>query len=219
MMKLCSSAFILCYCFFSSLVIYAQDAQLNSLQKKYAGLSSFTVNFTQELYNSETKEVEKRTGIFTFKKPLLILWKTTSPLEESIIVSTDEIWDYIPEDNIAFKYPISLINDVAVFAYILSGQSNIEDTFIIDKVENLPTKTTFYLTPKKEHPSVTAMQLTISKQTTEIVEVKITDFYSNTNTITLTNFMANVPVDNVLFSFTPKEGITVIDNSVDNSNE
>ncbi|MDE7468848.1 MAG: outer-membrane lipoprotein carrier protein LolA, partial [Desulfovibrionaceae bacterium] len=68
-------------------------------------------------------------------------------------------------------------------------------------------------------PSVTAMQLTISKQTTEIVEVKITDFYSNTNTITLNNFMANVPVDNALFSFTPKEGITVIDNSVDNSNE
>lgn len=219
MAKTLCSIFILFYCFFSSFFVYAQDAQLTALQKKYSALSSFTVNFTQELYNSETKETEKRTGVFTFKKPLLILWKTSTPLEESIIVSTNEIWDYIPEDNIAFKYPITLINDVAIFAYILSGQSNIEDTFTIDKVENNGAKTTFFLTPKKEHPSVTSMLLTISKQTSEITEVKITDFYSNTNTIVLTNFVANPPVDNSIFSFTPKEGITVIDNSVDNSNE
>lgn len=207
------------YTLLSVHVLYAQDQYLTGLQKKYTALSSFTVNFTQELYNSETKETEKRSGTFTFKKPLLILWKTTSPLEEDIIVSSNEIWDYIPEDNIAFRYPISLINDVAVFAYILSGQSNIEDSFLIKKTEHSGSKVILSLVPKKDHPSVVAMQLTIAKQTSEIIEVKITDFYNNTNTIMLTNFIPNVPVENSLFSFTPKEGITVIDNSVDNQNE
>lgn len=199
--------------------VYAQDAQLVALQKKYTALTSFTVNFSQELYNSETKETEKRTGTFTFKKPLLILWKTVTPLEESIIVSQTEIWDYIPEDNIAFKYPISLINDVAIFAYILSGQSNIEEAFVIKKTENSGNKVTFFLVPRKDHPSITSMQLTINKSNSEIMEVKITDFYNNINTIVLNNFNANVNVENSLFTFTPKEGITVIDNSADTTND
>ena len=219
MTKIFCSLFVALFCFLLSITSYAQDAQLTALQKRYSSLSSFTVNFTQELYNSETKETEKRAGIFTFKKPLLILWKTVTPLEEYIIVSSHEIWDYIPEDNIAFKYPISLINDVAVFAYILSGQSNVEDSFLVEKVESSGNKVTFFLSPKKEHPSVTSMQLTVLKQALEIVEVKITDYYSNTNTIVLSNFTPNVSVDNSIFSFTPKEGITIIDNSADNSNE
>lgn len=188
---------------------------LSKVQKHYEKYSSFSATFKQELYNPEANSKDERTGEFIFARPLRVYWKTKQPAEEYVIISDSVIWNYLPQDNAAYKYPISMLDDFVIFIHILTGKVDIANNFIISKIETRGNSKTFVMKPKEENPNVTSVELTVSSVNLEIEVIKTSDFYNNTNTVTITSVKKNISIDNTLFSFTPATGVNIIDNTYD----
>ncbi|MGL4722047.1 MAG: LolA family protein [Desulfovibrionaceae bacterium] len=198
--------------------VFAQNATtelLSKVQKHYEKYTSFSATFKQELFNPEAALKEERVGEFIFARPLRVFWKTTQPAEEYVVVSDSVIWNYVPQDNAAYKYPISMLDDFVIFIHILTGRANVVDNFIISKVETRASSKTFFMQPKEENPNVTSIELTVSSVNFEIESIKTSDFYNNTNTVTITSMKKNIPVESSIFSFIPAAGVSIIDNTYD----
>lgn len=191
--------------------------QLTALQKKYAQYTSFSATFTQQLFNAEAKETENKTGTLFFKKPMQIVWQVQTPMQEKIVVSEDTIWHYIPEDTIAFKYPIAMLSDIVPFLQIVTGQIDIPTVFSPTVQEKTATTITYLLKPKQDHPIILNVLITINTAINELVSVKITDYYHNTNNVTFTKFTPNPTLEQTMFSFTPPDGTNIIDNTYEHT--
>ena len=56
-------------------------------------------------------------------------WQTRAPHAESLIISADEIWDYLPEEKVAYRYPHSLVDDSRSLIQIVTGQALLSKDF------------------------------------------------------------------------------------------
>ncbi len=99
----------LCALFCLSPVMAADLASV--IQQRYETLKSFSAEFEQTLTHKESGSVERRQGSLLFQKPLLIRWQTAKPHEETLVVTAREIWDYLPDEEVAYRYPPSLVRD------------------------------------------------------------------------------------------------------------
>lgn len=209
--------FVLFCCFFLLPMWNVHTAepfpQLTALQKKSVQYTSFSATFTQQLFNAEAKETEDKTGTLFFKKPMQIVWQVQTPMQEKIVVLEDTIWHYIPEDSIAFKYPIDMLSDIVPFLQIVTGQIDISTVFSPTVQEKTNTTITYLLKPRQDHPIILNVLITINTVTNELTSIKITDYYHNTNSVTFTKFTPNPELEQTIFSFTPPDGTNIIDNS------
>ena len=101
----------------------------STIRDRYASLNTFQAEFTQYLKHRESGQQEKRQGTLIFKKPLLVNWQTRAPHAESLIISADEIWDYLPEEKVAYRYPHSLVDDSRSLIQIVTGQALLSKDF------------------------------------------------------------------------------------------
>ena len=47
--------------------------------------------------------VQKRSGTIAFKRPLLVRWETSAPHAELLMVTDREIWNYLPDEELAYR--------------------------------------------------------------------------------------------------------------------
>ena len=73
------------------------------VQAAYADMESFRANFTQELLQRDSGMVQKRSGTIAFKRPLLVRWETAAPHAELLMVTSREIWNYLPDEELAYR--------------------------------------------------------------------------------------------------------------------
>ena len=115
-----------------ALASWAQAADLvGDLKQRYDTLQSFSAEFEQKITHKESGAVETRYGTLHFKKPLLIRWETKKPIKETLVVTGKEIWDYIPEEEVAYRYPHDLVQDSRSIIQVLTGQAALSKDFDI----------------------------------------------------------------------------------------
>lgn len=64
-----------------------------------------------------------------FQKPLLIRWQTAKPHAETLVVTNKEIWDYLPDEEVAYRYPPSLAQDSRSIIQVITGQAVLTKDF------------------------------------------------------------------------------------------
>lgn len=190
----------------------ASADDLTSLIKNhYAGMVSFRADFTQTLKHKESGSVETRKGTLLFAKPLRINWHTASPRSEDLIITKDSIWNYIPDEAIAYRYNPSLVRGANSIIQVITGQSDLMRNFDVKRVGLDGGLQRLKLYPKEPTTQLVEATIWVDSMSGIIRKSEGIDFYGNTNTILFTSYKENVSVKNSSFTFSPPKGVEVED--------
>lgn len=198
--------------FVLAVVPTAWSADLTDLiRQRYDRLSSFSADFEQTLTHKESGSTEKRRGKLLFRKPLLIHWQTAKPHEETLVVTSQEIWDYLPDEEIAYRYPPDLVKDSHSIIQVVTGQASLAKDFDVrhEGLENGLARLLLY--PKEPTPQLVEACIWVSPESGYIRRARIVDFYGNSNDVSFVSFTPDANISARQFSFTPPDGIEVED--------
>ena len=187
------------------------------LQKKYDGITSMRAEFTQVLVHKESGSKENRSGVLYFKKPLLVRWESKKPSPELLLVTGKEIWNVFPDEEVAYKYPLSLAQDSRSIVRVVTGQARLDQDFQIEEEGKEGGLITLHLYPKEPVQALVEALLWIDPASNLIKKLRIYDFYGNENEITFTSQEIGANVKDALFSFTPAKGMAVEDRTKEGS--
>lgn len=195
-----------------SLSASAQDIS-EAIQKQYKSITSFQTEFSQELTNAASGESEARNGTIWYQKPKYIRWQTTHPEEELLVCKNDVVWDYFPEEKVAYKYSLEERFDSKTMLEFISGEVNLEQDFRIQKQEEDTENsdwTKANLIPKNPEPSLVKATIWVDRQENLIRQVLLVDFFGNTNQLTFEDIQLNVDMEEDMFAFEPPDGVEVM---------
>lgn len=181
------------------------------IQARYEKTGSFSADFEQTLTHKESGSVEKRQGKLLFKKPLLIRWQTAKPHEETLVVTGKEIWNYLPDEEIIYRYPLTLVQDSRSIIQVITGQAALTKDFDVKSEGKEDGLAKLRLFPKEPAPQMVEAIIWVEPDTGYIKRANILDFYGNGNEIRFTSFTPDVSIKASDFSFTPPKGVEVED--------
>ncbi|MDO5536817.1 MAG: outer-membrane lipoprotein carrier protein LolA [Desulfovibrionaceae bacterium] len=182
-----------------------------TIRDRYAALGSFQAEFTQYLLHRESGQKEKREGTLYFKKPLFISWETKKPAAENLIINDREIWDYIVDEGVAYRYPRELVNDSRSLIQVVTGQALFSQDFDLAGTGTEGRLTVLTLYPKDPVPTLVEARLYVDPEKGYIQRAVITDFYGNENDVRFTSFIPDARIPDKTFRFTPPKGVDVED--------
>jgi len=190
----------------------AQAADMAStIQARYEKLRSFSATFEQTLTHKESGSVEKRQGTLLFQKPLLIRWQTAKPHEETLVVTSKEIWDYLADEEVAYRYPLDLVRDSRSIIQVVTGQALLTKDFDVKEEGQEDGLVKLHLYPKEPAPQMVEALLWVEPGTGYIHRTTIIDFYGNSNDLRFTQFKPDVSLKSSDFAFTAPKGVEVED--------
>ena len=183
------------------------------VQNAYADMKSFRAAFTQELLQRDSGTVQKRTGTIAFQRPLLVRWETAAPHAELLMVTDREIWNYLPDEELAYRYSRALAEDSRSLIQVVTGQSALTRDFDVEPADENAQGGLIHLMlyPKEPTTDMTEAQIWIDPATSLIRRAMVMDFYGNTNTVELHDLKKNISLPASEFSFTPPKGTEVED--------
>ncbi|MFT3958153.1 MAG: outer membrane lipoprotein chaperone LolA [Desulfovibrio sp.] len=190
----------------------AQAADIAAtIQARYEKLRTFSATFEQTLTHKESGSVEKRQGNLLFQKPLLIRWQTDKPHEETLVVTNKEIWDYLADEEIAYRYPLELVRDSRTIIQVITGQAALTKDFDVKEAGQENGLAKLHLYPKEPAPQMVEALLWVEPSTGYIRRASIIDFYGNSNDVRFTQFKPDTSLKESDFTFTAPKGVEVED--------
>ena len=183
----------------------------NTIQARYEKLRTFSATFEQTLTHKESGSVEKRQGNLLFQKPLLIRWQTDKPHEETLVVTNKEIWDYLADEEIAYRYPLELVRDSRTIIQVITGQAALTKDFDVKEAGTENGLAKLHLYPKEAAPQMVEALLWVEPATGYIRRASIIDFYGNSNDVRFTQFKPDTSLKASDFTFTAPKGVEVED--------
>lgn len=184
--------------------------EVSQIKTVYAALQSFRASFEQTLTHQESGKKEVRTGTLLFRKPLLIRWETGGDARELLVVTPAEIWNYVPDEEVAYRYPPDLVQDSRSIIQVLTGQAALDKDFDIAAEGRKGGFRVLRLYPRDPTPQMVEAQIYLDGNG-YIQRADIVDFYGNHNDVRFTAFSPNAPVRDRDFRFTPPKGVDVED--------
>lgn len=189
----------------------AENALLAKIQAAYNHINSFEAGFEQQLKQKESGAIEKRKGKIYFQKPLLIRWQTARPHEEILVVNQDEIWDYIPEEEIAYRYSPEIAQDSRSIIQVITGQARLNRDFDVKENGRENGLARLKLYPREPSTQMVEAQIWVDEASGAIMRASVTDFYGNINDIAFNSFKPDAKFANSQFKFKAPKGVEVED--------
>lgn len=184
------------------------NAVLDKMQKTYSEMNSMVCEFEQTLVHKESGSEEKRKGEFKFKKPLLLRWAVD---HELLVFTKKEIWDYLEDEEIVYRYSLQLVDDSSSFVKVVTGQANVREDFEVTLEGETDGLVQMHMYPKRPTQQLTEVYFWVEEDSGIIRKLKVFDFFGNENGIVFTKVDLGASVPDSTFSFTPPKGVEVED--------
>ena len=204
-------SFLVLFLFLFTVPAMAASPLTAKLQSKYASIDTMQSSFTQVLLHKESGSKQQRSGVLSFKKPLLVRWDTQKPTKELLIVGDNAIWNAFPDEEIAYKYASSLAQDSRSIIRVVTGQARLDQDFIVEEEGKEGGLALLRLYPKEPSQSMVEALLWIDSSVGLIKKLRVYDFYGNENEIAFGEQKLGVKLQNSLFSYTPPKDYAVQD--------
>ena len=202
-------------CLMSASGAFAADPLIAEIQNTYEKMKTFTGSFTQELKHRETGSTERRTGTLIFKKPLSVRWETVSPFPELLVINSNEVWDYLPDEELAYRHNRNVVHGSKSIIQVVTGQSRLDKDFDVEREADQNGLAVLRLYPKEPSTQLVEALLIVDPATKLLRSAETVDFYGNINRITFSRLTPNAPAPAESFTFTPPKGVTIEDRRKD----
>lgn len=181
------------------------------VQAKYKDINSIHATFSQTLLHKESGGKQTRQGVMVFQKPFLLRWDVKSPETELLLVTGKEIWNEFPDEEITYKYPVSMIDDPSGILQVVTGQAKLDQDFTIFSMKDSGTLVLLEAYPNEPSQQVIEVRLLIEPKELIIKRVVIVDFFGNENDIVFEDIKVNQKVDAKNFKYSLPKGFQVED--------
>lgn len=186
-------------------------AIMETIQAYYKDMKSMTADFTQTFVHKESRNSETRKGVLKFKKPLFVSWDVKGKDRELLIINNNEIWDYLADEEVAYRYPLVLVEDDNSFIKMVTGQSNMKEDFEVSLEGVEAGVANLHLYPKKPTQQLTEAYLSVDVKSGALTKLTVFDFFGNENQVVFTKTATDVRLPDSAFRFTPPRGVDVED--------
>ena len=193
----------------------ADNSRLNSVvkevQRVYGAMDAFQATFTQKLTHRESDSFEIRDGALLFKKPLFVRWETTKPHAELLLINDREIWNYLPDEKVAYRYPPEFAQDSHTLIRVVTGQARLDQDFFVEEEGKENGLLRLRLYPKEPTQQMVEAGIWVDPAVYLIKKAVIIDFFGNTNEVTFSDLKTKQKLEEKSFAFTPPKGVAVED--------
>lgn len=187
------------------------ESLVDDMQRVYADMKSFSGEFVQELHHAESGSVEKREGTLQFASPLFIRWETKTPFPELLVVNDKEVWDFLPDEELAYRYAPEVVQDSRSILQVITGQSRLDQDFDVKREKDQNGFAVLRLYPKEPTTQLVEALLLVDPATKFLRRAELYDFYGNANIVEFTTLTPNTSPGAATFTFTPPKGIEIED--------
>ena len=184
---------------------------IDVMQKTYSEMTSMRCDFEQTLVHRESGSKTTRSGVLQFKKPLLVHWEVSGKDHEILIITKDDVWNYLPDEEAAYRYNLDVIDDSNSFIKVVTGQVNMREDFEIASEKNTDGLVEYHLYPFKPTQQLTEAYIWLEPKTGIIKRVRILDFFGNENSIVFKKINLKAGLGDKLFSFSPLQNVDIED--------
>ncbi len=186
----------------------AATDNLNAAEKLsplLSGVKSMTANFTQTTQGAGARN-GNFSGTMSVQRPNQFRWQTASPAEQLIVANGDTLWVYDKDLKQATKQNVDRqVGNTP--ALLLSGDpKRIAENFKVTQPNT--SRNYFELYPKSSNANF--QKLGISFNSGKPVRMVLIDSLGQTTSIRFSNVRLNGNISASKFSFTPPEGVDVI---------
>jgi outer membrane lipoprotein carrier protein len=185
------------------------------VQARYKTITTMRAEYTQTLVHKESGSREQRSGILSFAKPLLVRMEAKAPSPELLLVAKDAIWNVFPEEEMAYKYSLSLAQDSRSIVQVMTGQASLDKDFHVENQKEEDSLLVLDLYPKEPTQAMVEVRLWIDPKTDLIKKLRVFDFYGNENEMAFSKQEMNADIPASLFTYTPPKGFMVEDRTRD----
>nr|CRH05687.1 Outer membrane lipoprotein carrier protein LolA [Candidatus Magnetococcus massalia] len=180
------------------------------LQQFVDGIRTFEADFEQQIIGNGRSEVEKSHGHFVALRPGRFRWDYKSPEVQNIVSDGRTIWIYEPELEQATRISAARL-DRAPAAFLVS-KTRLDKIFTmqVGKHQVLGLEQV-YLLPKEKEAHFKSLIITLNRTGDGIASFEVEDTLGNRSLFRFIAMKLNGSVDTEQFTFTPPEGIDIID--------
>ncbi len=189
------------YC--AATAVYAQAALLDF----NASMSSFSAEFTQTVYDSESVPLQESSGSVELLRPGRFRWTYVEPNSQLIVADGITLWVFDedikqvtvqPQESALGSAPIGL----------LSGQKTLESEFTVTELGVENGLQWFELEPKVQDTDFNTVYIALDDNGLHAMELR--DNFDQATQIKFSNFKKNVALTQDRFVFTPPEDADVV---------
>jgi outer membrane lipoprotein carrier protein len=170
-----------------------------------------TAQFKEVVYSHEGTPLQQSSGTMAIKRPGKFLWKTETPLKQTLVTDGNKLWIYDIDLEQLVIQPIP--SNIAKTPLILltAPQANLRKQFVIASAPSKNANEWFKLTPKEKNDTFTAISIGFRRGIP--AQMELTNTLDQTTVITFLNTQRNVPLSDTLFSIhlPPNHTIDIID--------
>lgn len=179
------------------------------LEKKYSG-KNFTADFFQESILSALDISDTARGKAWFSHPGKMRWEYTSPDRHIIVTDGETLWIHRPEENQVIKGDAAAYFGDGKGAGFLANFNLVSEAFDISLENQTDTHWRLMLVPIEQQYELSAIYLSVNKQTMDIDQVITENLYGDTTRISFENLRFVPDLDSSLFEFKIPPGTDII---------
>ena len=193
------------------------NAMIKEVQRVYGAMEAFQADFTQKLTHRESDSFEMRDGTLLFKKPLFVRWETAKPHAELLVINSREIWNYLPDEQIAYRYPPEFAENSHTLIRVVTGQARLDQDFSVEEEGKEDGLLRLRLYPLEPTQQMVEAGIWVDPAAYLIKRAVILDFFGNSNEMRFSRLIAKPKFDAKSFDFTPPKGVAVEDRGKEGS--
>lgn len=189
------------------------DAMLDRIEARYSG-QAFTAGFVQVTTDKAMGIADEAEGTLHVKYPGKMRWVYEYPERHFFITDGDSVWIHKPDDNQVMLGKATEILGDSKGATFLSDIGLIRKRFDVTATPaEIDGTYRLQLVPKEQNLDITAVYLTVSRLTDEVLEVMTVNVYENETRIVFKDFAFRSDLPDDLFELEIPEGTDVLEYS------
>lgn len=190
----------------------AADDVLEQLRAFTMDLKSFTADFEQSLYNSNSELLENNIGELLLKRPGKFIWRYDGAGGQEFISNGKSLWMFDKElDQVTVNALDDRVGGTPLV--LLMGGVPLEDQFSVTDLGLSDGVDWFELIPKDNSTDFEALFIGLNESGLAAMELR--DNLGQATQIQFTNFKSGVALDDNQFDFVAPEGVDVIGEPVE----
>jgi len=170
-------------------------------------MSSFSAEFTQTVYDSDSVALQESAGIVELMRPGRFRWTYTEPASQVIVADGVTLWVYDEDIKQVTVQPQSATLGAAPIG-LLSGERTIESEFDVTEVGTEKGLQWFELKPLVQDTDFNAVYIALDSNGLHAMELR--DNFDQATQIKFSNFKKNIAIEDERFTFEPPDGTDVV---------
>jgi len=187
--------------------LLAFQVQAQSLETRFAGLDSFSAEFTHKLFDADQVMQEESSRVVRVQRPNRFNLEYRQPYYQLYIADGKELYFYDKDlEQVTVKSQEGMLENTP--AMLLSNPAKLDQLYHVKPQGEEDGLFWYELTPKQQGGSFERINLAFKSNELRIME--LLDSFNQTTRLMFKNIQRNPDLNPKLFRFTPPKGVDVI---------